>query len=106
MPRHRQHLSQPGAAGQDRGYGRPSLRRKARVRHRRRVGRDPSEIRHSIQFGWDGKESNELLELSGRFLEQGVTEQVVYLRGEEPAKLAGKVAELLPELRRLQPIPS
>ncbi|TMF47681.1 MAG: LLM class flavin-dependent oxidoreductase, partial [Chloroflexi bacterium] len=54
------------------------------------VGRDPSEIRHSIQFGWDGKESNELLELSGRFLEQGVTEQVVYLRGEEPAKLAGK----------------
>ena len=70
------------------------------------VGRDPSEIRHSIQFGWDGKESNELLELSGRFLEQGVTEQVVYLRGEEPAKLAGKVAELLPELRRLQPVPS
>ena len=70
------------------------------------VGRDPSEIRHSIQFGWDGKESNELLELSGRFLEQGVTEQVVYLRGEEPAKLAGKVAELLPDLRRLQPVPS
>jgi len=70
------------------------------------VGRNPSEIRHSIQFGWDGKVSNELLELSGRFLEQGVTEQVVYLRGEEPAKLAGKVAELLPDLRRLQPVPS
>src|SRR5256884_5346437 len=69
-------------------------------------GRDPADMRHSIQFGWDGKESNELLELSGRFLEQGVTEQVVYLRGEEPAKLAGKVAELLPELRRLQPVPS
>src|SRR5438876_4418341 len=70
------------------------------------VGRDPSEIRHPLQLGWDGKESNELLELSRRFLEQGVTEQVVYLRGEEPAKLAGKVAELLPELRRLQPVPS
>jgi alkanesulfonate monooxygenase SsuD/methylene tetrahydromethanopterin reductase-like flavin-dependent oxidoreductase (luciferase family) len=65
------------------------------------VGRDPSEIRRSIQFGWDGKDRGELLELCGRFLEMGVTEQVIYLRGSEPVALAGKVAEALPDLRKL-----
>jgi hypothetical protein len=31
----------------------------------------------------------------------GVTEQVIYLRGQEPVALAGKVAEVLPDLRKL-----
>ena len=66
------------------------------------VGRDPNEIRHSIQFGWDGQSKDELLQVSGRYLEQGVTEQVIYLRGEEPERLGEKVAELLPELRRVE----
>jgi alkanesulfonate monooxygenase SsuD/methylene tetrahydromethanopterin reductase-like flavin-dependent oxidoreductase (luciferase family) len=65
------------------------------------VGRDPSEIRRSIQFGWDGADRGRLLELCGRFLEMGVTEQVIYLRGQEPVALAGKVAEVLPDLRKL-----
>ena len=65
------------------------------------VGRDPGEIRHSIQFSWDGQTRNELIELSGKYLELGVTEQVVYLRGGEPVALATKIAELLPELRKL-----
>jgi F420-dependent oxidoreductase-like protein len=65
------------------------------------VGRDPSEIRRSIQFGWDGADRGQLLELCGRLLEMGVTEQVIYLRGQEPVALAGKVAEALPELRTL-----
>jgi F420-dependent oxidoreductase-like protein len=63
------------------------------------VGRDPSEIRHSLQYGWDGESKNELLELSARYLELGVTEQVVYLRGDDPVRLAEKVAEALPDLR-------
>ena len=70
------------------------------------AGRDPHEIRHSIQFGWDGRSRQELLDLSGRFLERGVTEQIVYLRGEQPERLGEMVAELLPELRRLQPVHS
>jgi len=65
------------------------------------VGRDPSEIRRSIQFGWDGADRGGLLDLCGRFLEMGVTEQVIYLRGSEPVALAGKIAEALPELRKL-----
>ena len=66
------------------------------------LGRDPREIRHSIQFGWDGQSRQELLELCGRFLDQGVTEQVLYLRGEQPENLAEKVADVLPEMRRLE----
>ncbi len=65
------------------------------------VGRDPSEIRRSIQFGWDGADRGHLLDLCGRFLEMGVTEQVIYLRGGQPVALAGKVVEALPDLRKL-----
>ena len=65
------------------------------------VGRDPSEIRRSIQFDWDGRDRGELLELCGRLLELGVTEQVIYLRGQEPVAFAAKVAEALPDLRKL-----
>ena len=66
------------------------------------VGRDQSQIRRSIQFGWDGRDRGELLEVSGRYLELGVTEQVIYLRGSSPEALGEKVAEALPELRALQ----
>jgi hypothetical protein len=32
----------------------------------------------------------------------GVTEQVIYLRGESPVALAEKIAEALPDLRKLE----
>src|SRR5438876_2547372 len=70
------------------------------------VGRNPAEVRRSLQFGWDGKDRNELVDLSGKLLELGVTEQVVYLRGDDPVGLAEKIAEALPELRRLQRVAS
>ena len=38
------------------------------------VGREPSEIRHSIQFGWDGEDRSRLLEQSARYFELGFTE--------------------------------
>jgi F420-dependent oxidoreductase-like protein len=65
------------------------------------VGRNVSEIRRSLQFGWDGKDRGSLLEESARYLELGFTEQVIYLRGADPGTLAGKIADLLPELRQL-----
>lgn len=64
------------------------------------VGRDQAEIRRSIQFSWDGKDRNALIDTSGKYLELGITEQVMYLRGEHPEQTAAKIAELLPELRR------
>jgi hypothetical protein len=66
------------------------------------VGRDVSEIRRSLQFGWDGKDGGPLLEESARYLELGFTEQVIYLRGEDPGSLAAKVGDLLPELRQVE----
>jgi F420-dependent oxidoreductase-like protein len=65
------------------------------------VGRNPSEIRRSIQFGWDGVDRGQLLDLCGQYLELGVTEQVIYLRGEQPVALAEKIADALPDLRKL-----
>ena len=70
------------------------------------VGRDPSEVRRSLQYGWDGKDRAQLLELSGQYLELGVTEQVLYLRAEQPEHLAEKIAEALPELRKLERVHS
>lgn len=67
------------------------------------VGRDPATVRRSLQFDWDGSSREQLLELSGRLLELGVTEQVIYARGERPAWQAERLAEVLPELLRLQP---
>jgi F420-dependent oxidoreductase-like protein len=67
------------------------------------VGRNPAEVRRSLQFDWDGSSLEQLLDLSGKLLELGVTEQVVYVRGERPVLQAERLAEALPELRRLQP---
>src|SRR5437899_1925169 len=70
------------------------------------VGRDPSEIRRSLQFFWDGQSRDEVREQSAKYLEMGITEQVVYMRGDNPDKSAAKLAEMLPELRRLAPVTS
>ena len=44
------------------------------------------------------------MEQSGAFLERGITEQVIYLRGPglEPVARAEKLAALLPDLRHNQ----
>src|ERR1700694_3311008 len=70
------------------------------------VGRDPREIRRSLQFDWDGKDRSKLIDLSGSLLELGITEQVVYVRGDQPVELSEKIGETLPELRRLQKVHS
>jgi alkanesulfonate monooxygenase SsuD/methylene tetrahydromethanopterin reductase-like flavin-dependent oxidoreductase (luciferase family) len=66
------------------------------------IDRDPSEIRHSVQYVWDGKDRAQLLEQSARDFEDGFTEQVFMLNPpvQGPA-LAAKLADALPELRRL-----
>jgi F420-dependent oxidoreductase-like protein len=70
------------------------------------VGRDQSEVRRSIQFFWDGKSRDEVLEQSGKFFELGITEQIIYMRGEQPDRTAGKLAEMLPELRQRERVAS
>ena len=70
------------------------------------VGRERTAIRHSIQFPWDGESQNQLIDQSGRLLELGFTEQVLMLNPARAAEIAEKMAEALPELRRLQRVPS
>jgi F420-dependent oxidoreductase-like protein len=65
------------------------------------IGRDPSEIRRSIQVAWDGQDRSRLLEMSGRYLELGFTEQIFMLDPPKATLLAGKLAEALPELRNV-----
>ncbi len=66
------------------------------------IGRNPSEIRRSLQYGWDGSSRDELAQQCGAYLEQHITEQVIYLRGSDPVTLAEKIAEALPELRKVE----
>ncbi|HKW58714.1 MAG TPA: TIGR03560 family F420-dependent LLM class oxidoreductase [Candidatus Dormibacteraeota bacterium] len=70
------------------------------------VGRDPAEVRYSLQFGSDRFDREELLDISGKYYELGVTEQVVYLRGQHTDRLAEQIAEVLPELRKLERVAS
>jgi F420-dependent oxidoreductase-like protein len=65
------------------------------------VGRDPAEIRRSVQFGWDGQERAKLVEQSASYLELGVTEQVLYLTAGQGADVAMRAAEALTDLRSL-----
>ena len=66
------------------------------------VGRDPSEIRRSIQYAWDGQDRSRLLEQSARYFELGFTEQIFMLDPTKATVLANKLAEALPELRNVE----
>jgi F420-dependent oxidoreductase-like protein len=68
------------------------------------VGRNPEEVRRSIQFLWDGKDKGEITEQSAKYFELGITEQIVYMRGDHPDKTAAKLAEMLPDLRSVEKV--
>jgi hypothetical protein len=72
----------------------------------RAVGRDPSEIRRSIQHAWDGLDRSQLLEQSARYFELGFTEQIFMLDPPKALMLADRLAEALPELRQLEKVRS
>jgi F420-dependent oxidoreductase-like protein len=70
------------------------------------VGRDSSEIRRSIQLRWDGSDAPKLVEQCSQYRELGITEQIIYVAGEHPAAVAAKLAEVLPDLRRIDSVHS
>ena len=65
------------------------------------IGRDPSEIRRSVQLRWDAKDRSSLLEMVGTYVGLGMSEIVVYAPGHDGPRVADAVAEALPELRAL-----
>src|SRR5438309_10946776 len=64
-----------------------------------RAGRDPGAIRRSTQHMWDGRDRAKLIDLVGRYLELGFTEQIINCQGPDHARVAAAAAEVLPELR-------
>jgi hypothetical protein len=69
-------------------------------RHCADVGRDPAEIRRSVQVRFDGDGDALFREVDG-YVAVGVQDVIVLLMGGDAAKHAEKAAELLPELRTL-----
>jgi F420-dependent oxidoreductase-like protein len=67
------------------------------------IERDPRQIRRSVQLRWDGVDAGALSDSVGTYLGLGFTEIVLYVPGEGARRIAARVAELLPELRRLDP---
>jgi F420-dependent oxidoreductase-like protein len=64
------------------------------------IGRDPAQIRRSIQFRVPETRDG-LLALAESYHAVGITEVVLMLANDDPVSLADRVAGLLPELRAL-----
>jgi len=67
-------------------------------RHCAEVGRDPSEIRRSVQVRMPAT-LDELLTLAAAYAAVGVTDLLLILHAADPAAQAGQAGELLPRLR-------
>jgi F420-dependent oxidoreductase-like protein len=65
----------------------------------REIGREPTAIRRSMQHMWDGRNRGQLLDLVGRYLASGFTEQIINCAGPDHARVAAAAAEALPDLR-------
>lgn len=66
----------------------------------RKIGRDPAEIRRSVQHMWDGRERTSLFDIVSRYAEAGFTEQIINCRPPDQLRIAEAAAEALPDLRR------
>ena len=69
-------------------------------RHCADIGRDPAEIRRSVQIRVT-EDTDALLRRVEEFAEVGVTEPLLVLGADEPVARAEQVAELLPRLRSI-----
>ena len=67
-------------------------------RHCAEIGRDPSEIRRSVQVRMPAA-PDELLALAAAYAAVGVTDLLLILHAADPAAQAGQAGELLPRLR-------
>jgi alkanesulfonate monooxygenase SsuD/methylene tetrahydromethanopterin reductase-like flavin-dependent oxidoreductase (luciferase family) len=65
-----------------------------------KVGRDPGQLRRSVQHVWDGRERTVLLDRVFRYAEAGFTEHIINCQGPDYARVAAAAAEALPDLRR------
>jgi F420-dependent oxidoreductase-like protein len=64
-----------------------------------KIGRDPGQLRRSVQHMWNGRERTVLLDSVFRYAEAGFTEHIINCQGPEHARVAAAAAEALPDLR-------
>ncbi len=65
------------------------------------VGRDPGEIRRSVQLGVGAETVDEVLDTAGSYVEVGVTDLILIVRGEDPVAVGEQVASRVPALHEL-----
>ena len=70
--------------------------------HCEAVGRDPAEIRRSVQIFYRG-DQDDALRLAEDYVRHGFTELILIVPGGEAGQRAAEVVELLPRLRQLRP---
>ena len=70
-------------------------------RHCADVGRDPGEIRRSVQVGFGADEVDGAAGVVRGYVEVGVTDILLIVRGSEPLAVAERLADALPRLREL-----
>lgn len=71
------------------------------ARHCEAIGRDPGEIRRSIQLGVGADDLDGLPDLVRSYVEVGAVDVILIVRGAEPVAIGERVAALLPRLREL-----
>ena len=65
------------------------------------VGRDPGEIRRSVQVGFGADEVDGAEDVVRGYVDVGVTDILLIVRGSEPLAVAERLADVLPRLREL-----
>jgi alkanesulfonate monooxygenase SsuD/methylene tetrahydromethanopterin reductase-like flavin-dependent oxidoreductase (luciferase family) len=70
-------------------------------RHCAEVGRDPSQIRRSVQLGVGVDDVDEVPAKVDSFVEVGITDFVLIVRAADPGAVAERLADRLPRLREL-----
>jgi len=63
------------------------------------IGRDPNQVRRSVQHMWDGRERTTLVDMISRYADVGFTEHIINCQGPDHARVAAAAAEALPDLR-------
>ena len=65
------------------------------------VGRDPSQIRRSVQFRVGVDELDQVRATTEGYVKVGVTDFLLIVQGDDPVALGERIAAQLPRLREL-----
>ena len=65
------------------------------------VGRDPSEIRRSVQLGIGADDVDQVAARAEAYVNAGVTDFLLIVRGEDPVAIGERLTAHLPRLREL-----